>query len=261
MPGLRVLTGSAFDVAQVASATFRVKATGLVEHWHLYEHRSGARFLLRNPAPGPGAARWPTAGVVTPGEHPAGRPQPDELEELLPAPRPLVNAMEAQLMALWESAAPGVFDEQDRGIRDRWVEYFVTSVAIDFARTPGVAPEPDLLRYVEGVLTARDEAAERARTLKWLEAPRAPLCAWVLQDAGVLLQDGLCDALSLGPLELVAAVSNETLQALAGCICQRMEADVAGGLLRLSPADVVVRLLSNSRDQLLACLPELAPVH
>jgi len=250
VPGLRFPVGDAFDFAQVGGAVYRRKTTGKLEAWRLYEHRSGARALV--------STQDAQLGVTPVREAELPKLETMFSERLLKLPQgcpPLSCADEQRIWARWGDLAPAVFEEQTDGRRDRWVEHLVTSVAIEVGRDAAIAPEEDFCADIAGVLRARDEATKPIGSLRWLEAPRAALCAWVLQEAGANQQDGVEDALRLSPEDLCAALSSDTLQKIADALRQLAASPYHGqGLLRFSPVDVVHRMLEPVRDPLNLCL-------
>lgn len=240
VPGLRFRVGSAYDVAPVACISYWIASAGRIEDWYLYQHRNGARYLFRT------SLGRPPGGLAEPQNHPAILPPAADLVRLGLPPPPLTGAQEKVLLSAWKASAPHLFNDQASGIRYRWMQSCVTSVAIEFERYAGMEPDPDLLDYVGTVLSARDQANELAGRLHWLEAPRAHLCAWVLQEASAHLQDGVVEALLLDVAELVGFVSDTTLQMLSVMLPKVW----TGDLLRLSPADVIAHSLEAPREQL-----------
>lgn len=247
VPGLRDQVGPVFDCAPLAEVRVAGSGGQLPGVWRLWQHRSGVRRLFiynqNETQPIASLGEPELKSLMDPSRAAEGRGPREGV--LGPAPS-LDLCGQADLLAVWRQAEPALFG---KGERDIWLQYFVTATGIEFGRMPEFRTDPQLFGLVYRILSEADLAREKAGRLTWVQAPRAQLCAWLLQVAATGQQDGLADALELGPVEFLAELPTRTLEAIEHCLAIAC-LEHPHAPYRLAPADVMYQVLEPLRAEL-----------
>lgn len=246
VPSLTHAVYSAFDVAQVAGVAMQSLETGEISEWCLLEHREGYRALI-DKAPG----QPYQAHVVMGSGWKNAAEHFFEGKVECPGCSPLLLGTSLQ-EATWSwgdlQAAPFIATAG----RESWAERLVSGAATKFSSSNVASYSPALAQELSSLLSEADESVTR----NYLFAPRAELIAHVVEEVAAGLQDGFADALSMGPMDLMRALSKGSLTAIAHSLQTSAGFDSEHEVLQLTPADVVYRSINPIRAMLLTRFAE-----